>query len=142
MNGRSLSALLVAGVLAVGAGCRSIPRPVLYENDKVKDVGWGQANADVDACMRAAKETVSSDRGKKVVRSAVRAGAVGAASGAAAGAFSSSETAGSGARAGGAGAAAGAAAATAVDTRGLSSTQRAYVEECLREQGYKIIGWQ
>ncbi len=135
---QGLFLLSVAGLIS---GCAA-QRPVLYPNDHLSRVGQAQANADIDECIRLAKQAgLDAGKGKAVARNTARAAAVGGASGAAAGAFSKSESAGSGAAAGAAGAAAGTLISGMFRANELDPATKRYVEECLREKGYKVIGW-
>jgi hypothetical protein len=128
-----------AVVLAL-AGCAA-KRPVLYPNAVYQQAGEAGARRDVDECTEFAK---SQGHGRN---SAARAGAgttggaaVGAATGAAVGAVL-----GSAARGAAAGAAGGGARSL---LRGLFAwrepdpLERSFVQECLQERGYRVIGWE
>jgi outer membrane lipoprotein SlyB len=111
-------------------------RPQLYPNTKYKQVGKDAADKDVDDCMKEADDFVESGKGKAIARGAGSGAAVGGAVGAVAGAFSHNILGGAllggavGATAGGAHAA-------------LSPDQikRNYVNQCLHDRGYKVLGW-
>jgi hypothetical protein len=134
--------LPLTAILFVMSGCASPQRPVLYDNAKLNKVGREAAESDIDACFaRAGEAGVETQAGKRAVKQTAGAAAVGAAAGGAAGAFSRSESAGSGAAAGAAGAAAGTAVRATMNRNQLDPTERRYVEECLREKGYKVVGW-
>jgi len=127
----------------------SAARPALYPNDQYKTVGAARADTDITDCEAKANEYVKSGgHGAEMAKEGARNTAVGAAVGGAAGA------------AGGAiygdpaqGAAAGAAGGA---TAGLLGTMfgwmfrssepepvyRSFVETCLRDKGYQVIGWQ
>jgi predicted small lipoprotein YifL len=117
-------------------------RPVFYPNAHIERVGQAQASADVDQCMAEAREYgVKSDPGKKAGSQAVKGAAVGAATSA----VVSAVLGGNVGRAAGAGAAGGAtlgAARGAVDADEPDPVFRNYVDRCLREKGYEVIGWQ
>lgn len=128
-------------VLAL-AGCATTQRPVLYPNAKLKRVGNEVAQWDVDDCMRMAEQYgVSAGSGEKVARGAGEGAAVGGATGAVAGAIGGrnvGEAAAAGAAIGGtAGAVRG-----AVRSDRPSQPYRGFVQRCLRERGYDVIGWQ
>jgi hypothetical protein len=142
------SAVSLAIVLGLGACARS-QKPVLYPNAKLEQVGRQQAERDIAACRQRASEYVESTAGGDIGKGAAVGGAVGGAAGAAGGAVHGAMT-GRGAGAGAAiGAATGAAAgATAGAVRGAvghtepSPVYKQFVNRCLRERGYDVIGWQ
>jgi len=132
----------VAWVLVlIVAGCAT-QRPVLYPNTKLKRVGNEVAQREIDDCMRLAEQYgVSPGRGDKVARGAGGGAAVGGATGAVAGAIG-------GRNVGDAAAAGAAIGGTAGAVRGAvrsdrpSEAYRGFVQRCLRERGYDVIGWQ
>jgi hypothetical protein len=133
--------ILVAGIFLLVAGCAASHRPVLYPNAHYGTVGKAAAERDIDDCMQRAQELgTQSDRGGSVARSTVGGAAIGSASAAAWGAVRDGDV---GNRAA-AGAAAGGAAGL---VRGMlratepSSTYKSFVQRCLRERGYDVIGW-
>lgn len=144
MNGLPFvfSVRCVAWVLVlIVAGCAT-QRPVLYPNTKLKRVGNEVAQREIDDCMRLAEQYgVSPGRGDKVARGAGGGAAVGGATGAVAGAIG-------GRNVGDAAAAGAAIGGTAGAVRGAvrsdrpSEAYRGFVQRCLRERGYDVIGWQ
>jgi hypothetical protein len=131
---RRLPLLLGLGLLLAGGlvGCTS--QPVVYGGTRV-------AQADIDECRRLAREAGAGTDGSRIARDT----AVGAAAGGAAtgiyGAVRGYDDVGNRA-------AAGAAAGAAVGlVRGVtrssepSSTFKNYVNRCLRERGYDVVGW-
>ena len=122
---RATTGLLVAVTLAVG--CSHAQSPVLYPNAKLEQVGKAQVEADISTCRRRADEYVSSggaatakEVGKDTaVGGAGRGAAIGAATGATAGAVHG-----------------------AVKSSGPSPIYKNFVDRCLREKGYEVIGWQ
>jgi hypothetical protein len=135
------AARVAAGlVLLVLAGCAT-QRPVLYPNAKYKQVGPEIAQRDVDDCIRLAEQHgVSHSGGEKVARSGAEGAAVGGAAGAGAGAVRGNvgERAATGAAAG----AAAAATRGAIHSGEPGSVYKGFVQRCLRERGYDVIGWQ
>ena len=129
----------LAALVLMAAACGP-RRPVVYPDEKVKEVGEEQVRADVEDCLRQAKEAGigSSKTGEVAKTTAVGAG-TGAAIGAAVGAF------GRGAATGAAQGAAGGAAAGLISgllrSHDLDPVQKQFVEECLRRKGYNTIGW-
>ena len=129
-------------------GCATGPRPILYPNSKVQQGTLEQQRRDVDECMEQAKEYIDNGGatrvGERAATSAGTGATVGAAGGAAAGAALG--RAGRGAAAGAAGGGAGG------FVRGLlhgvfrsskpSKAYRGFVDHCLKERGYKPVGWQ
>ena len=117
-------------------------RPVFYPNDHIQTVGKAQARADADQCMAEAKEYgVKNSAGKAVGGKAVKGAAIGAATSAVASAVFGGDVG----RAAGAGAAGGATAGAvsgAFDANEPDPVFKNYVNRCLREKGYDVIGWQ
>lgn len=130
--------LSASSVFLLGVGC-SGPRPILYPNDHLKQVGPAQAERDIEECKQLAEDYVPEPDASTVAGSTV----IGAASGGAVGAVG-------GAVRGGAGiwAAIGAATGATVGfIRGLFQTSqptaayKSFVNRCLSERGYDSIGW-
>lgn len=111
-------------------------RPRLYPNDKYKEAGKTAAKADVDQCIAEAKVYLKSTKGKQVVKGAGAGAAIGAAIGGVGGLFSG-DVGGGLVRGGAIGAAAGGTAG-AVSPDEL---KQRYVNQCLSEKGYQVIGW-
>ena len=135
------SLCLAAATVMLGSGCAHSQNPVLYPNAKLQQVGREQAERDIEACRTMASEHVDSTAGKDIGKGA----AVGAAGGAAVGAVGGAVTG----RGAGLGAAVGAATgATAGVVHGAakqtspSPVYRQFVNRCLRERGYEVVGWQ
>jgi hypothetical protein len=136
--------MLLAGVLTVTlAGCSSSPkRPVLYPNQHMNRVGGHIAQQDINACMQLARTSgVNETKDGEVGRKAAGGAAIGGASTAAYGLFRGDDV---GERAL-AGAAAGAAAGAV--RGGIQSTEQSplfknFVNKCLSDKGYSVIGWQ
>ena len=133
--------LVMAGGLLLVCACGP-QRPAFYPNEHLKTVGKAQARADADQCMAEAREYgVKNDPGKAVGGKAVKGAAVGAATSA----VVSAVLGGNVGRAAGAGAAGGATAGAvsgAFDADEPDPVFKNYVDRCLREKGYEVIGWQ
>lgn len=116
-------------------------RPVLYPNDVYQTVGKLKAQQDIDDCLQLAQE--AHDQGRLADEVAARTGKsalVGGATGAVVGAIT-----GSALRGGLIGAAAGGTAAlvsSAVQGPEESPVFRRFVEYCLFDKGYQVLGWQ
>ncbi|PYM90569.1 MAG: cell envelope biogenesis protein OmpA [Candidatus Rokuibacteriota bacterium] len=135
-----LTALAVVAGLALGA-CARTQSPVLYPNAKLQEMGKEQADQDIEACRKLADDWVQSTAGKDIAKGAAVGGAGGAAVGAVAGAVSG-RGAGTGAAVGAAtGATAGAVHGAAKQTE-PSPVYKQYVNRCLKERGYEVLGWQ
>lgn len=131
--------VLVLGLMM--AGCAT-QRPVLYPNAKLKRVGNEVAQRDVDECMRLAEQYgVSPGRGDNVARGAGAGAAIGGATGAVAGAIGGRNVIDSAARGAAIGGTAGAVGGATRSDR-PSEPYRGFVQRCLRESGYDVIGWQ
>ncbi len=125
--------------LTVASGC-SGPRPVLYPNRHLQQVGEDQASRDIEECQKLAEDYVASGGAATVAGNTVVGAGVGGATGAVGGAIR-----------GGAGIGAAVGAATGATLglfRGLfqasepSPTHKAFVNRCLGERGYESIGWE
>lgn len=138
---KGIISVLLFLVIVQLVGCAG-PKPVLYPNPHLQDVGKEFADQDIAACEELAEEYASqSNAGQKVAGQTVVGGAVGAASGAVGGAIAGNV---------GIGAAIGAAVGA---TQGLllglfganssdpSPTYKNFVNRCLQERGYEPIGW-
>ena len=119
-------------------GC-SGPRPVLYPNDHLEQVGQSQADQDIAECTALAEEYVQSNKAEQIVGGTVVGAGTGATTGAIGGAIRGSA---------GEGAAVGAATgATLGLLHGLfasSKPSRAhmnFVNKCLSKRGYEPTGW-
>lgn len=121
-------------LLSLLVACAS--RPELYPNEKYKSIGKKAAKEDIDKCIKDAEEYLKDSKGKQVAKGAGFGASVGAAMGAIGGAFTGNFGGGlvRGAAIGaGGGAAAGAASPDVV--------KKNYVNQCLADQGYQVIGW-
>ena len=128
---------LALALLLVLPACAS-PKPILYPNDQLEVVG----REDIEDCRaRADAAGAHRDPGKagEIAKGTAVGGGIGAASGAVAGAISGSP---------GLGTAIGAAAgATAGLLRSLFKESRPseahvnFVNRCLHERGYDVVGW-
>jgi hypothetical protein len=136
------ASVLCAGLLL--SAC-SGARPVLYKNTHLQTVGKEMADRDIDACKEAAEsagaEEGSGAAGRVATSTGVGAG-VGAASGAVGGAISGA--AGQGSLIG---AASGAVWGLLMGlfSAGRSQPSQAYtnyVNRCLQEKGYEVVGWE
>lgn len=133
-------------IALLGLACAT-PRPVLYPNATLERVGREHAQREIDECLALARQDLGGGRrsgGERMVkRTAVRT-AAGAATGAAIGA-----AVGRSAARGAAGGAAGGAASSVVgailyprrERGGPDPVYRRYVDRCLHERGYDVIGW-
>lgn len=134
---RTRLALLASLALLVLVACAT--RPIVYPNEKLRQSGQVAVDADTEACIAEAREYLESGRvpdlAKRTTEGAVVGGAVGAAAGAVTGAV------GRGAGMGAAGGAAGTLAHGLWHWRDPDPVEMRYVERCLAERGYDVIGW-
>lgn len=132
---------LVLAAAAALAGCARTQSPVLYPNAHLQQVGQEQANRDIEACRELASQNVPSAAGKEIAKDAAAGATGGVAVGAVAGAVTG-HGAGRGAAVGAAtGGTAGAVHGTAKQVE-PSHVYKNFVNRCLREKGYEVIGWQ
>jgi hypothetical protein len=134
---RSRLASFVSIALVTLVACAS--KPIVYPNEKLRRSGEVAVEADTAACMAEAKAYLEDGRvpemAKRTGEGAVVGGAVGAAAGAVAGSV------GRGAAAGAAGGAAHGIARGLWNWREPDPVEKRYVERCLAERGYDVIGW-
>lgn len=127
----SLAALAMALLL-----CSCSSRPQLYPNQKYKEMGESASKEDIKLCMDEADKFLESPRGKKMLKGAGTGAVVGSAMGAVAGIFS-----GNVARGAVAGAAIGGAGGAAAGAMSPDEVRQRYVNKCLADKGYEVIGW-
>lgn len=116
------------------AACAS--KPQLYPNQKLKNAGKEAARKDIDQCIADSDEYLESSKGKQVAKGAGAGAAIGAAMGAVTGMFTGNM--GRSLLRGGAIGAAGGGAAGALSP---DQIKRNYVNQCLAEKGYHVLGW-
>lgn len=139
MTAKKSLALVLILLLVVVTGCAK-KRPVLYPNKHLDSVGMQVAQADIDDCImkaEAAGAPASDGSGAKNV--ATSAG-VAAAAGAVFAAIMGGDVGLTAAASGGAGAAA-QGVREAADSGDPASIHKTFVERCLRDKGYDVIGW-
>ena len=122
-------------LLLVLAGCAS--RPQLYPNDHLKSVGKEAAQKDIDRCMADADQYLESGEGKKIAKGAGVGAAIGATIGVVGGLFTG-DVGGGLVRGGAIGAAAGAAGGALSP----DEIKQRYVNQCLADRGYRVLGWE
>jgi len=138
-SGRAGAALSALAFAALAAACAA--RPVTYSSVPGGPVDQAQLDRDIDECTALARQHTR--EGSAVARDAARStgigAAVGAATGAVAGAIwgSAGRGAATGAAVGGTSGLLGAVFRNAGD----DPVKRRYVERCLTERGYDVIGW-
>lgn len=138
MRAISCSITLVVTVFLL-TSC-SPKRPVLYPNEFLKQVGPAQAELDIDACIRMANEfRAGGDKTEQIAKDTGKSAVVGAATGAVVGAIAGD--AGMGAAIGGAGAATAALGAGIMRSDEPDPIFQRFVDQCLYDKGYQIIGW-
>ncbi|HOD28612.1 MAG TPA: cell envelope biogenesis protein OmpA [Syntrophales bacterium] len=129
--------LLLISILSL-AGCAT--GPVLYPNAHLREVGEAKAHGDIAECEALADQYVQSDAGVQAAKDMAISAGGGAIVGGVAGAV-----VGHLGRGVGVGAATGAAAAL---VRGVirasepSPLFKSFMDRCLQERGYEVIGWQ
>jgi hypothetical protein len=138
MRGAHARTLLL--IASVASGCRTY-QPVFYPNAKLEQVYQDEVDRDVAFCEANAEEyTKNPSRAGRAAGSAAAGGVIGGATGAAAGAVL-----GNVGRGAGTGAAAGAAGGLVrgiFRSREPSPVYKAFVERCLKDRGYDVIGWE
>jgi len=141
----ALSALALLSACATGGPNSASARPVLYPNATLNRVGDAQGQAEANVCMsRASAAGLSpSQSGNEVGRRAGEGAAVGGVA-SAVGALITGRGGEGVLRAGAAGAAVGGSAGAvsgAFHNDKPNSTYRSFVQRCLSERGFEVIGW-
>lgn len=139
-----MNKVLLAGCLAVVLllpGACGPKKPVVYPDERVKEVGDEKVRQDVADCLRQAREAgVGAGKAGGVATSTAVGAGTGAAVGAAVGAVGG--RAATGAAKGAAGGGAAGLIHGLLRAQDLSPVEKRFVEECLRRKGYSTIGWQ
>ena len=136
----TLAAGVIALALASGTACASA-QPVLYTNDHLATVGSAQAGRDIAECRQLAEENVGSDKATDVATRAGEDAVVGGATGAVIGGIIRGPSGGRGAAAGAAAGAVRTVAREAIHWNDPQPIVMAWVNRCLFERGYDVIGW-
>ena len=137
---KKLCVILVPAAVIALAACATAQRPVLYPNAQLRSAGEANARRDIDQCMRMAEESGVSQSNNQVVKRGTEGAAVGAAA-SGVGTLIRGGSVGAGAAAGAAvGGAAGA--VHGAFHNDANPTYRNFVQRCLRDRGYDVIGWQ
>jgi hypothetical protein len=131
MINKAFSAILLLSFLVA---CAS--KPVLYPNRKLKKVGKEASQLDINTCMNESEEFLESGAAKKILKGAGSGSIFGAAVGAVSGLITGDVLGGlsSGAAVGAVGGGVGAAISP-------DQLKQSYVNKCLSDKGYKVIGW-
>ena len=130
---------IILGIACTALACAP-KRPVLYPNYQVQTVGDERAQEDVDDCLEFAEaHGFEANPAGRTGQRATAGSALGAAVGAAAGAVRG--RAGRGAATGAAGGGAGGLMRGLFQWRDPDPIQARFVNQCLGEQGYRVIGW-
>lgn len=137
----SRSILLIMTLFAMlSAGCAA-KKPVLYPNEMYRAVGTEKAHEDIDTCLKLAEE--ANTQGRLAEEVAVKTGKsvlVGGATGAVVGAITGSAL--QGGLIGAAASGTVALVSSALKDPEDSPIFRNFVELCLYEKGYQVLGWQ
>ncbi len=136
---RPKTLLIVLGIASAALACAP-KRPVLYPNYQLEKVGAAHSQEDIDDCLNFAKANgFEAHPGRATAQQATGGAAVGSAVGAAAGAVWG--RAGRGAATGAAGGGAGGFMRGLLRWRDPDPIQARFVNACLGDQGYRVIGW-
>jgi hypothetical protein len=140
---KGFSGLVLALVTLALVGCAATRRPVLYPDAYYRSVGEAGARADVDDCMRLARASgADASRGADVARDTLAGAAIGGAAAAAWGAVRNDSDLANRALAGAAAGGAAGLVRGSLRASEPSGTYREFVDRCLRERGYDVVGWQ
>ena len=134
---------MAAAAVLLGGCATPVAKPAFYPNAHYQRVGPAQANADAQFCAELAQQSDVNAVNKIDAGRAAAAGAAGVGTAGVVGSLLSGHkpdlrNIAAGAAAIGAG---GAAATAAGQSVGGSGLYRQFVQQCLAERGYQIIGW-
>lgn len=131
-RGTGTAFCLVATLMATGCGTA---RPIIYE-------GGPEAGQDIDDCMRLAREGgADAGQGAQFARNTATGAAMGAAATGIYGAVRGENDVGNRTAAGAAAGAAVGLIRSGVKASEPSGTYKGYVNRCLRQRGYDVVGW-
>lgn len=119
-------------------------RPILNDNAQYQKVGEAAAEADIDACMQKADAFLEKHKEERAMKQAGREAVGGAVVGGVLGALTGRglEGAAGGAVIGGAvGAGSGYVKEKSKDNLTPDELKQAYVQKCLQQKNYEVIGW-
>lgn len=126
--------------MLISGGCSTTKSPILYPNEHLTTVGAEKANRDIEECCRLADSYLKSQKTKEMAKKTVESSVVGAATGAAAGSMFGN--AGRGAAAGAAAGAASTVTHALFRVKDPDPVFMNYVNRCLSDRGYQLIGWE
>ncbi len=130
----------IALMMLAMTGCAN--RPVLYPNEQLEQNGRQAGDSAIDQCEAMASESDISNvkyKSKRIATNGATGAALGAASGAVGGAIRGG--AGLGALIGAASGAAVGIISGLVGSNEPSPTYQQFVNSCLKERGYDVVGW-
>ncbi len=141
-NHLAISLAAIAAVLLTGCAT-PVAKPAFYPNAHYQRMGPAQANADAQYCAELAQQSEVTAVNKVDAGRSAAAGAAGVGTAGVVGSLLSGhkldlKNIAAGAAAIGAG---GAAATAAGQSVGGSGLYRQFVQQCLAERGYQVIGW-
>ncbi len=140
---KRVTTIFISGLISMFLleGCTHMERPVLYPNQKVTTSTKALVERDIDECMRLGKEYVKGySRTGEVALRTTRNAAIAAATGAAISAVGGGN-AGTGAAIGAAGAGTATIAREVANSGKPDPMFKNFVEKCLRDKGYEVMGW-
>jgi hypothetical protein len=115
-------------------------RPVFYPNEKLNEVGQAQAVRDIDECLNLSSQAgLNTNRAGTVAKKTAQDATVGAVVGGAVGAVTGDF--GEGVAIGAAGGGASGFIRGLFGSRDLDPLQTQFVNQCLADKGYRVIGW-
>ena len=139
MNKNYKIVIIVIGISVLMTACAK-KRPILYPNATYQSAGATVAQADIDQCFKlAADHGLETDAEKNVAVSTAKGATTGAVVGGAVGAVEGHP--GRGAAVGAAGGGSAGMMHEAWKSGDPDDIERRFVEQCLREKGYQVIGW-
>ncbi len=136
----TLHFVLLSLALGLATGCAST-QPVLYPNAHLEDVGTSQGDLDIAECRELAENYIDSDKTGDIAKRSGERAVVGGVTGAAVGGIVRGHSAGRGAAAGAAAGAVSTVARAAFRWNDPKPIVLNFVNRCLHDRGYEVIGW-
>ena len=131
--------VIIIGIAVMMAACAK-KRPVLYPNVTYNTAGPAIAQANIDQCIKmAADHGLEKDTEKDVAVTTAKGATTGAVVGGAVGAVRGRP--GKGAAVGAAGGGSAGMMHEAWKSGDPDDIERRFIEQCLRDKGYQVIGW-
>ena len=139
---RNLNIFLLLTFALILSSCSSKNQPAFYPNAHFQSVGKEQANKDREQCMDLSKEYVK-EKGRydEMAKNSALGGVAGSVGGAVSGAIYRGNVGRSTAAGAAVGAILGIIRDLSTNNNQPNASSKAFVEKCLTQKGYQLVGW-